>query len=193
MALALWGVIAGCGDERRARHGGDSASPPASSSVATAPCSAATITGDGVGAVQIGAPLDSVRARCVVLRDTTELRDEGMPARLLTIPLGADNVEAEIVRSRVWRIAIETPTLRTADSLAVGTPLARVLALPGAHGLRGEGRLFVASPARCGLSFQLSVPDTGLASGDLDVETLRTLPPSTTVSRILIVGCRAVA
>jgi hypothetical protein len=149
------------------------------------------LDGGGVGALRIGALVDSVRARCALVRDTTELRAEGLPVRVIAVAVSGDTVEAEVDSGRVWRIETTRPTLRTADSLGVGTPLARLLALPGAHGLSGEGAVFVVSPARCGLSFQLSGVGSAAPRGGWTAAALRRLPPSTAVSRVLVVGCPA--
>ena len=169
--------------------------PTAAGGAVPAPrCAPAVLSGAGVGALRVGAPIDSVRARCAVVRDTVELRAEGQPARVLAVVVGSDTVVAEVDSGRVWRIEVTRPSPRTADSLGVGTPLARLLALPGAHGLSGEGAVFVVSPARCGLSFQLSEARLGDAPPDTwDRAALRRLPSSTVVTRVLIVGCQAAA
>jgi hypothetical protein len=89
----------------------------------------------------------------------------------------------------VWRIEITDPGLRTADWLGVGTPLPTLLALKGGkQGLTGEGSLFLITEARCGLSFELSEPRS--PSGSWPMERLQTLPRSTVVKRVLVIGCR---
>ena len=131
-------------------------------------CAPAAFDGRGIGALRIGLPVDSLRALCRVVRDTTELRDEGMSAHVLDIVIGADTIEAEVESDRVWRIAVRSAGLRTADSLGVGTSRAKLLALPDAHEISGEGRTYVVSPARCGLSFRIV---------------------ASVVSEVLIIGC----
>jgi hypothetical protein len=147
---------------------GKAAKGPDTGSSVRKPCSAASFDGRGVGVVRIGLPVDSLRALCPVVRDTTELRDEGMSAHVIDVGIGAESVEAEIVDGRVWRIAVRSAGLRTSDSLGVGTSRAKVLALPGAHEISGEGRTYVVSPARCGLSFRVA---------------------ASVVSEVLIIGC----
>lgn len=154
-------------------------------------CGEPIIAGTGIGALRIGTPVDSVKSKCRVSRDATEIGEEGMPARVLSVAFATDTVEAEIEADSVWRIQVKHPALRTADSLGVGTPLARLLGLPGVHGMMGEGALFVASPARCGLSFQLSETGADAPGREWTVDKLRRLPPSTVVTRVLIVGCTA--
>jgi hypothetical protein len=132
---------------------------------------------------------DTVKAHCNVVRDTVELRSEGQAERILLTAFGDDTVIVEVDSAKVWRIEITDAGLRTADWLGVGTPLSTLLALKGGkHGLTGEGNLFLVTEARCGLSFELSEPRS--PSGEWPVERLRTLPKSTVVKRVLVIGCR---
>lgn len=201
-ALALCVILAACsGDHAQeapaeqavreaVQQAVQSAPPPAAPGVnpaAAGPCGAPVIDGDGVGAIRIGMDADSVKAHCSVARDTVEMRTEGEQERLLVVALGGDTANAEIDSGRVWRIEIRTPKLRTADSLGVGTPLSRLLALKGGvQGLAGEGHMFLLAEARCGLSFELSAP---AAPGDWQRARLRSLPATTTVTRVLVIGC----
>ena len=175
-AVLLMLPFAACRTETRSAQ----APPAVEKSTAAAPasfdsasrrrasCAPAALDGRGIGALRIGLPMDSLRTLCRVVRDTTELRDEGMSAHVLDVAIGVDTVEAEIESDRVWRIAIRSAGLRTADALGVGTSRAKLLALPGAHEISGEGRTYVVSPARCGLSFRVT---------------------ASVVSEVLIIGC----
>jgi hypothetical protein len=113
-----------------------------------------------------------------------------MPARKLLVALSRDTVEAEVVSGRVWRIAVASPRLRTADSLGVGTIKARLLQLTKPRLMTGEGRLFVASPEHCGMSFKLANAGRGALRGNLDRVGLARLPDTAVVSEVLIFGCR---
>jgi hypothetical protein len=124
-----------------------------------------------------------------VVRDTTALRGEGESARVIEVVVGGDTVEAEVVEGRIWRIGIVSPVFRTSDSLGVGTRLPVLLAQQGLRPLSGEGRVFVTMESHCGLSFQLSIADTGRAAGRWTVEELRRLPDVIDVTRVLIIGC----
>lgn len=148
------------------------------------------MSGRGTGDLRIGMTTASVRAACRVTRDTTRLASEGQTARMISVALGGENVEAEIVNDKVWRIEVTSPRFKTADSLGVGTPLARLLALSNPRGLTGEGQLFVASPDHCGLSFRLSNNGSSARSQNWDKAALSRLPPATVVDKILIIGCR---
>jgi hypothetical protein len=161
---------------------------PAGDVMPGAPCGTPVVDGNGVGAVRIGMEADSVKAHCVVARDSVELRSEGQPERVLVVTFGSDSATLELDSTHVWRIEILSPRFRTVDSLGVGTPLKALLALPGGvQGLTGEGGLFLLAETHCGLSFQLSA--SGGAAGDWQRARLRSLPDSTRVTRVLVVGC----
>jgi hypothetical protein len=119
-----------------------------------------------------------------------ELDGEGQPERILVVAFGSDSAIVEVDSTHVWRIGVRSPHFRTLDSLGVGTSLGRLLALHGGvQGLTGEGGLFLLAEARCGLSFQLSA--AAASGGDWQRARLRTLPDSTRVTRVLVVGCSA--
>ena len=137
-----------------------------------------------VGCVGIGAPLEIVRRDCVRVRDTT-IYLEGMAQAAAIVDVGAANVTAEVVDGAVWRIRVEDVTLRTADSLGVGTPMSRMADLPGIQIVHGEGT-FARTAAHCGKTFRVGgVPfrQEGWAP-----EQLAVLPDSARVDMILILG-----
>jgi hypothetical protein len=147
------------------------------------------ITDSTVGFLRLGQSVADASARCDVGRDTTRAGPEGRSSRVLEVSFGDDTVEAEVVNDRIWRIGIGSPTFRTSDSLGVGTEVLSLLARPGARPLSGEGRVFITTAAHCGLSFQLSVADTGAAAGRWTIDVLRRLPGDTHVIRVLVIGC----
>lgn len=140
---------------------------------------------EGIGAFRLGAPVDSVQAACVVLQDTSMAQGaEGMPERRLTVLVAGDTVEATIEDAAVWRIEVRTPHIRTQDSIGVGSTMATLRRQPMEFLGYGEGGPFVRVTAYCGLSLELTgVP--GFA------RRLDDLPPSASVERILVVGCRS--
>lgn len=186
-------VMAGCqrGDQKVDARLVDSATaqPPAPTPVTPPDCGSTTLSDSALGEVRIGRTVGEVAARCTIVRDTTAPRSEGELARVIDVAVGGDTVEAEVVEDRIWRIQIVSPAFRTADSLGVGTPLSVLLAQEGLSPLSGEGRVFVKTASHCGLSFQLSVPDTGAAAGRWTVADLRRLPAVTEVARVLVIGC----
>lgn len=172
----------------------DSINVPARGTRATAfGCLGPLFDGRGVGALRIGLSADSIGRLCLVVRDTTELREEGLPVRVVSIAAGSDTLEAEIDGGRVWRIALTHARFRTADSLGVGVPLTRLLSLPAVRGMTGEGALYVVSPSQCGLSFRVTDPAYDAARAEWTVAALRRLPASSVVTEVLIVGCKVVA
>jgi hypothetical protein len=163
---------------------------PSNSGRHTFACGEEIVSDEGIGALRIGATVNSVRQKCNVVRDTTAIAAEGMPARKLTVAFSRDTVEAEIVDDRVWRIAVRSPRLRTADSLGVGTTKARLLELKTPRLMTGEGQLFVALPAHCGMSFRLTNVGPDALRGNMDPSGLGRLPESAVVAEVLIFGCR---
>ena len=155
----------------------------------TISCGEEIVRDEGIGKLRIGAPVDSVVPSCPLLRDTTMIGAEGMPARKLYVLFFPDTVEAEVVDDHVWRISVVSPHFRTVDSLGVGTPLSRLLQLKNPRGMSGEGKFFVASPAHCGMSFRLANAGPGALRGDLNRAGLTRLPKSAVVSEILVFGC----
>ena len=151
-------------------------------------CGGEILTDEGVGKIRIGESVESVQRDCTVVRDTIELGAEGMTTRIVSVMFRRDTVEAEIVDDKVWRVAIDSPHFSTADSLHVGTSLARLLRLRRPQGMTGEGALFVMSPDHCGLSFRLSDNGSPVLRDPSPAELSR-LPAATRVSNILIVGC----
>jgi hypothetical protein len=153
-------------------------------------CGNEVLSEQGIGELRIGITVDSLRQKCNVIRDTTAIAAEGMPARKLLVALSRDTVEAEIVNSRVWRIAVGSPRLRTADALGVGTLIGRLRQLKDPRGITGEGQLFVVSPDHCGMSFRLSRQPPAAQRGELDRRGLFQLSEATVVTEVLIFGCR---
>ena len=122
---------------------------------------------------------DALRGQSAVLR----------VARVLAVAFGMDTIEAEVDSGRVWRIVLSQPRFRTIDSLGVGTSIARLLALPGVHGVIGEGALYLASPVHCGVSFRVTDPVDDSPASDWTLPMLKRLPAATVVTAVLISGC----
>ena len=140
------------------------------------------LTGDGIGDLRVGMPVEAVSRGCRVLRDTTALGAEGMQERRILVDLGRDSVVAVVDSNRVWRLHVSSPAFRTSDSLGVGTP-ASALRRAGARVLTGEGKVFVTLPSHCGLSFRLR----GVQAGR--VSSVSQLPPGAVVDEVLAIGC----
>lgn len=98
---------------------------------------------EGLDALTIGSSVSGVTRACRVVHDTLELGSEAMLEHRVYVQFGSDTVVATVDRGRIWRIAVETPSLRTSDSLSVGSTLGTILASGKATGLVGEGSLFL--------------------------------------------------
>lgn len=161
------------------------ASPEQRAPRATKECGAPgnLFSGQGIGEFKVGAIVDSIRAKCDVVRDTTlAMGGEGQPERRLAVRIGQDTIEATVVQDRIWRIELRSPRFRTSDSLGVGSTLGELRKQPVNFLGYGEGGPFVALPRHCGLSF--SVDDRGVLAKELSK-----LPDDAPVDLILILGC----
>lgn len=126
-------------------------------------------TESGVGALQVGRPLADVRRECIVVSDDTT--GEGMddaPRRMLVVrtPHG----DAELLTddsAHVSSVIVKVATLRTSDSLGVGTTLGRLLRIPGTKGEQDEDGLFVVPGSRCGLMFRMNYREPTISLGHL--------------------------
>ena len=154
----------------------------------TPSCGNEILSDEGVGKIRIGESVESVQRDCTVVSDTTELGAEGMPSRIIAVLFPHDAVHAEIVDGKVWRVEVRSPHFSTADSLHVGTPLARLLKSKTPRGMTGEGALFVVSPDHCGLSFRLSDNGSPVLRDPTPAQLSR-FPAATRITEILIVGC----
>lgn len=157
----------------------------------TMSCGDRTISGSGLGELKIGIPVGLVKFHCTVVRDTTELRAEGMPALVISVLFGSDTVDAEVVDRNIWRIEVNQPGFQTRDSLHVGTTLGRLLEFPGVHGAHGEDGVYLLSPRHCGLTFKLAGPGLQALPPDANKSQLERIASKVSVSRILITGCPA--
>ena len=187
--LVLVLALVGCKAKNETSSSSASSSTESTVSFPISSCGEEVVTDEGIGQLRIGATVESVEQNCKVVRDTTVIGAEGMPARKLAVAFSQDTVEAEVVNGRVWRIAVLSPRLRTADSLGVGTTIARLIELKTPRGMTGEGNFFVASPEHCGMSFRLSNAGAGARRGDLDSAGLARLPRSASAPEVLIFGC----
>lgn len=149
-------------------------------------CAASPLADSAAGPVRLGMRVEEIVARCPGARESAG-SEEGTPTRTLVVPVGAaDTVDASIVDGRAWRLAVTSRGLRTPDSLGVGTPLARLLALANPRGLTGEGRTFVVADEPCGLSFEL---DRFVKRAEPDTGVLRREAKGAVVRRVLVTGC----
>lgn len=152
-------------------------------------CNAHVMTGDGIGLLRIGTPMHVVERACTVTSDTVMQGNEGMPVRVLSIAMGLDTPYVEVVNGQVARILVRSQGIYTRDSLAVGSSIEFLKALPDLQPIVGEGYLYVTSPAHCGIRFRLSEPPSSAPHGQWTTADLRQLSPMVHVTRILLGGC----
>jgi hypothetical protein len=156
-------------------------------------CSGAlTLTGDGVGAVRVGAPVAAVRKACDISAIKQNKGDSSPTADLLELKIGGAPVRAEISGGRVWRVLVDDRSLRTVDKLGVGSPLSALLASGPARASEIEGVIYATTARHCGVSFALSYrPRRGEDRDSWTAEGLARLPPDTKVERVMMAGCKA--
>jgi hypothetical protein len=149
-------------------------------------CADATIGSDRVGAIHIAMPLDSVRRRCRIIRDTTEM-DEGLPGQVVYVLVARDTLRLNVLNDAVTLIRVRRPGFATTDSIRVGMTVGRFLA--GRHPtiLIGEGKVYLVDRAHCGNSFGLSAEAYARAA-QLTEESLARLPRSTAIDEIVVTG-----
>ena len=65
----------------------------------------AQIHESGIGLLRIGASVATIKGKCRVVRDTTVIDLEGMPARRMSVEIAGETVEGDIVNNKVWRVS----------------------------------------------------------------------------------------
>lgn len=145
---------------------------------------------EGVGVLRIGTSVEEVRQRCRVVRDTTVLDIEGMPARRLVVSIGDDTAVAEIVADSVWRVRLTSPRFRAEGGLGIGTLASTLAAIPGARALVGEGEIYVTVPGTCGVSYRVSGADFArVSSARSPEEAIDLLPDTAQIDLLLVYEC----
>lgn len=150
-----------------------------------------TLTGEGVGAVRVGATVAAVRRACHIPRRKLKKGEVPPPEDALAFKVGSGRVQIEAMNGRVWRVMVDDGDFRALDKLGVGSPLPALLASGPARAGQTEGVIYATTAAHCGMSFALSYrPQRGEDRDNWSAEALSRLPPDTTVDRVLIEGCK---
>lgn len=164
--------------------------PPAEPQASCGITSDTELAGEGIGAFAIGSAAARLRADCPAATESTILDVEGMEQRVIDLERTEGMIRAVIVDDAVWRVHVTDPSVATAGGVSVGSTLGDLLGHDGARGMMGEGKLYVALPDHCGMSFRLDTAPGDIArAGDWTNERLRELPASTAVDEILAFGC----
>lgn len=193
--LLILALASACSGDQRPNEAALAQSPVTSKDVAACGSGMSPLlTGNGLGSLTVGLTTDSVKAACTVVKDTLLELDEGEEARTLFVAVAGDTVEAVVVNGQVWRVEVASQSLRTVDSLGVGSTMRELLrsaGAEGAEGAEGEGVLYVKLRSKCGISFRLDaiIPD-GAHRSSWTIDDLRGLDSAVSVDRVLLVGCR---
>ena len=182
-------LVAACGGGERQ----PTADPAPAEASALGDCGLAgevALSGRGIGALLVGAPLDSVRSKCLVLADSMSEDDEGNPLRRVWVAIREDTVHAVVDSGRIWRIEISSSRLNTSDSLGVGSTIFELLAAGAATGAEGEEGLYVMLGKHCGVSFLLDTPISDDAHREnWSQDQLARITGTARVKRVLLSGC----
>ena len=189
-ALLLAAVFACVGDEPRAAANADTAKDSVEAATDCAVPAAGVQIERGIGVLQVGAPVELLRERCRVAKDTVVTGVEGMPGRQLYIVILGDTVVAEVEQDTVWRIRLTTERFRTGDSLGVGTPAEDLTRREGARALVGEGEIYLTIEEACGVSFRLDgVSYSNVAGAPSPESAVRLVPDTSRVDLVLLIPC----
>lgn len=150
---------------------------------------AALLTEEGIGELKQGRPVSEVSALCDVISDSQQQGTEGMMERVIVVRLGSETVRAIVTDDRVFRIEVNTPRFRTADSLGVDTPLRRIAVMRGAQFAPGEDGVYGFSPDHCGLSFRFSLPWRPPAGGQWTAAAISRVHGDAAVDRVIVIPC----
>ena len=155
-------------------------------------CDQYQFSDNGVGPVRVGDPRDMVRSRCLVLSDSTAQDGEGGMRGTVVVGVNGSPLEVEVADGRVYRLTVVDTLFRTMDGLGPGTPVTRLLDLPGALVLEGVHDLSIVVSAHCGLYFRIPKPAAIPENGRWN-DIVRAMPAGTSVERVVVHGCRSPA
>jgi hypothetical protein len=151
------------------------------------------LDGERVGTLRLGMSIDSAKILCPTAVDTIEYA-EGEPIRVLIARVNADTIRIYPFGNSIWTMWVNSPAFQTQDSLKVGMPLTRLIAMPKLTGGFGEGDFYLLddSGSACGLSFQLDAATAHRLAGvdHVGPETLQPYASSSRIIAVLVRGCR---
>ncbi len=166
------------------------------SSAATQMSRSCGVTGDplltdgGIGELRVGRTVADMKQLCDVVTDADRQSSEGTMDRVLTVRIAGEIVPVTIVNDKVWRVAVTTPRIRTADSLGVDTPLQRIAAMRGARFFPGEDGVYAFVSDHCALSFRFSLPLRPPKGGQWTATAIAQAHGDVAVDRVLVTECR---
>lgn len=148
------------------------------------------LEGNGIAELRHGRSIDEISALCQVLSDSEQPGQEGMMERVVVVQLAGETVRTIVDKGRIYKIEVNTPRFRTADSLGVDTPLARIASMRGAQFAPGHDGVYGFSPEHCGLSFRFSLPWRPPAGGQWTAEAISAAHGTAAANRVIVIGCR---
>jgi hypothetical protein len=156
--------------------------------------SGARLENSGVGALRIGANLAQLGQQCEIVRDTVIYPDDTHAEHVVAFKVDKDVIETIVdTAGSVVEIRVATWRWKTAEGLGVDTDLGRFLEIPGLQGIPGapqELAVFLQVPQYCGLDFRLPWYGSSASPPDsVTVTFLRTLPPKSTVTSVIVHAC----
>jgi hypothetical protein len=113
-----------------------------------------------------------------------------MMERVLVVRIAGEPVRSIVTNDRIFRIEVNTPRFRTADSLGVDTPLRRIASMHGAQFAPGEDGVYGFSGDHCGLSFRFSLPWRPPAGGQWTAQAITAQHGDAAVNRVIVIECR---
>jgi hypothetical protein len=173
--VVIVSLLSACARDN-AKESTDTTSSPSSSQTNRCAPNGATVTTGGVGVVQIGTPVPSIRAQCTV-RDTS-ITLEGMKERAHVVEVGGGSVIAlstGTTDTSVTRVIIEDGRYLTEGGIGVGKTVG---ALRKAHGslcqVSAEGKTAYLASGVPGISF--------------GTDSAAAQPDSTQITKLWVVG-----
>ncbi len=148
------------------------------------------LTDQGLGELKIGKPAAGIKQLCAVVSDASQQGSEGQMERVLAVRIAGEIVPATIVNDKVWRVAVTTPGIRSADSLGVDTPLQRIASMRGAQFFPGEDGVYAFVADHCALSFRFSLPLRPPKGGQWTAAAIAKEHGDAVVDRVLLTECR---
>lgn len=144
------------------------------------------VSEDGLGLLRVGVSLEAIRGSCSIISETPGSSGASGAAR---IDIGRDTAAVDLKNGSISRIVLHHQAYRTSDSLGVGTHIATLSRMRDAVGVTDQGRLYVVSPAYCGLRFMVADPAPSAPSAQSGKAALRRLSGETRTRELEIVGC----
>ncbi len=157
--------------------------------------SSLVLTSDSLGPVSRLVTRDSLARLCPGLGDSVWEGAEGIPARVTLLRLGGRSIgfiEWSAARQSLLRLLVESPLVRTVDSIGVGTRVGELRRKLGRlNAGYDDAGVYVWSQRAPNLSFLLRLRVTQLVASPDDIaQHPELVPDSATVCTVVLIGAR---